>query len=594
MHENRMQEAFSLEVAKKKHGAAVDDVEKFQVDRIHQLKTALYLQQGLAFACSSGRNQEVDRLIRGYHVFFNPSSKDITCKYQASKNGIANRSCFANIDSVSCTDMNTMLLPSRSGLADNTQISTVRTADDPSDCKLFIDIGIYKFSKTTLTTFAGFWPSSHRRQLLIMPRDDASTRFFMMLKPNYVCVGNSQVYYVHWGSWTGRDAWYYTSWDKLRPNVVLTLVPVSGAIDNRRLPIDIVASNGWSREMIKYRKTPVTAPVPKDRTVEMVVYFPQFQQMNETMLRSPSSVMNVRMVLNQKRVERILRPDNLVALGASWQPGWKYVFVWANNGANQWRIPALLNGACSVNLSNDIVTMCVSSESATVVYRATMRAPMKPFVMGPEYFREAKDGYSNACMINAAEYATNESSIMDVPAKLESWDLPILRQNEVLLPGQQLVSNNKNLVCRLGYDGNLKVITRTGMQRWTAGVQGARKGGSLTLIGSAIQMDDESGRTYWVSSLKHPVDEMALAPFFLILSDSGDLQVRSYKSGVPVWSSGSSDGFIIEGSFKDASDRYMTMHNAEIKRDHKDMNPWTHYQQYGRIKGYYWPGPQYN
>lgn len=558
-------------------------LESFAVDRIQEVKTAKYLWQGLAHACSSGSRQVIQQLINGYKVFFNPSSNDIVCKYRQGRNN-----CTTHIDTISCVDTNTLMLPSRSGVADHTQLNTLMGPDDTSDCRLYIENGIYKFSKTTVTAFVAFWSAGRNRQFMVMPREDAATRFLMLLRPNYIATGDSQVYWINWAH--GHDARYYASWDKRRPNVVLLLEPVNGYIDDRRNPIDIMVSPGWKHEVMKQRKTSVNAPVPMDKTVDLVVYYPQFQHMNETMLNSPGTIMNVRASFNSAFTS-VVRSGRTAILSGRWQPGWRHVLVGVR-GKGYYRVPALHGGVFCANLANDCLTMSCSSGSSTIVQRVAFSSSIAPVVLS-----RALQNQMHACIMNAAWLATKYAALMDVPAELVPWDQSVLNDTQELHAGQQLVSANKVCVARMGYDGNLTIYVRN-RPRWTTGYTSARANGRVTdasirLNSSTLQMYDGSGRIFWMSALSHPQDRDDLAPFYATLTNSGELQVRSKKSSAPIWSSRNSRGFIIEDSFQAASIRYQTMHYGELNRRHKGMNPWKHYQQYGRFKGYYWPGPVY-
>jgi len=199
--------------------------------------------------------------------------------------------------------------------------------------------------------------------------------------------------------------------------------------------------------------------------------------------------------------------------------------------------------------------------------------------------RDTKDdGYCDASLLNMADVMMKLGT-GDQSNKKASFALPVLDQGANMLPGQHLVSESGQWTCRLTHDGNL--ITTGNGTRWESDTEG-RKAGRLVLnYNSVLSLEDSESNVYWMSSLAAPEDADDLAPFTAVLDDSGDLQVLSRKHSRPIWSSKTSAGVIIESTADAAAKRYAMMNQAHVK----DMDPWKHYQQEGRLKGLYWPGP---
>jgi hypothetical protein len=223
-----------------------------------------------------------------------------------------------------------------------------------------------------------------------------------------------------------------------------------------------------------------------------------------------------------------------------------------------------------------------------------------PTSMSPQ-LASRLSGYDQACVPNLADIAARANCLADAGDGAQSGQLrtvgTALTVSTPLGPGDRLQSANGGFFAVYQADGVLAVVNAVGHAAlWVSGapLQAPSRAGSCTIgayDGIVRLFAAGSVVPYWTSSAAAaPADQ---APFQLLLSDAGALQVVGKFSAEPVWqSSGSSSGLVSMPTCEEARASYAALHSQELALpEHAGMDPWAHYLQFGRTNGWVWPGP---
>jgi hypothetical protein len=208
-------------------------------------------------------------------------------------------------------------------------------------------------------------------------------------------------------------------------------------------------------------------------------------------------------------------------------------------------------------------------------------------------------GYDQLCVPNLADVAARTGCLVDSDGACPSMRTagPALQADAPLAPGDRLQSAGGGYVAVFQSDGDLAVYPANATNSqplWHTATQltSARPGvcavGALDGIVKLYPVG--GGVPYWTSSaVAAPPDQ---APYRLVLGDDGVLRVWGRFGAAPVWSSADSTGVPFMITCEDAGQLYASLHAQELARpENVGLTPWAHFQQFGRVYGWVWPGP---
>jgi hypothetical protein len=211
--------------------------------------------------------------------------------------------------------------------------------------------------------------------------------------------------------------------------------------------------------------------------------------------------------------------------------------------------------------------------------------------------------YTAQCVPNLADIASRNGFLSAeataVGRVARRTDSDVMLSNQPLLPGEQLISVNRQYVAVLHGDCNL-VVYQAGPPRspvWASGTRmpGNATPGSLTVgvDDGVLRLADTTGAVYWQSG---KVSAQMGAPFRLVLTNTGELQVQGPAgAAAPVWSSKSgpnSKGFPSMRTCEQAAAAYKVLRATSMAApQHAGMSPWQHFMAVGKLQGWDWPGP---
>lgn len=616
-HERRMSSAISEEFSS--YDAAVERFEnKAPAALQHARKTAAYLSLGLSQFFSDGSPSAISAAMTKYLIYFHPTASDLTCDFTQ---GIT-ADCLSLIDKISTVDTTTNI--PADVLIDVDRInSAVVKPEKSTDSYVYVLGGVYLMSKVTVRAHAYVWvpdgASAGSPVQLALPRSDFATRLIMLLRPSFVRAGESRLYWVNYGA-AGTDGMSYDSYgDGLSPNAVLSLVPVSNTtVDQATILIQNVVNPSQGGSMFSQKapapKSAAIAPISTSDIVKLVLYYPKY--LTADTQRPPGTRSQVASV-----VARVTPTTKAAVSDASGQTVFSIsranalsdtIAVKTASG-HSIAVPAVGAGVVAATYSyNMIVAACFDAKLTSIrcsrLSGELSYSPAAKQCSGAisSDVAQVLPPYTCQSILNMADVAIRvgglSQSLNDRVSGLTAGKRPdsdTLVAGEELKPGGYLISNNRAFKAILQADCNFVVWNMsTGMPVWATNTSLNTAPGTCEIGGDTgvITLYDSGAprRAYWTSMQpgSKGLVNGTQGEFRLTLTNTGILQVIG-RVGPPVWSTGPGVfGYASMSTCTQASNTYATMYATELSApSNVGKTPWVHYQQIGKLQGWWWPGP---
>ena len=589
-------------------------------------KTSTYLSCGFAQFYSSNSADVRAQSLSNYLLFFQPTEADVVCDFTTIKNDVAS-ACGMQIDTISSPDRMSQIPP---GITSDreTVFAAVQMPLKSIDSEVHILGGIYNFLKTTVRASAHVFTQPGGDLLLCLRRGDLSTRAIMLTRPLYIRAGAAgALYYIDWSA-AGTDGPSYDSFQG-SDNATLRIAPVNlptvDPVDASAFPI-ADAVNEPVPPSLHVQAPPEAAqassyPLSPTSTVAFVIYYLNF-------LKPDQAVGSDRKASIATAVVEV-KPNATKSVAAASGPAALTIDVGApiarfvkasapGSGTDPLQAPALGRGFVIASRTADLMILACVDETRTSI--RVMKLPGGVFEYLPATPSAPLDNnrrlapYTAQSVPNLAEIAASlgclrsdaitfadsnpltTSPVFANSAKVKSVrpDSDVLNGGEALLPGQYLTSNSFTAI----FQPNSELVvynTATNARLWGSNsAMDKTKAGTLEMDSTtgiiSIFGPDRTSAPTWVSSkVAMPRDQ---APFSLRLTSEGQLQVIGLHGATPAWMSGPGvTGSARLSTCAEASQAYQSMHSAEMSTTGAGLTAWQHYDQYGKLASFDWPGP---
>jgi hypothetical protein len=649
-HEGRMVEGFRAEVAQSGADAAADSADfvravedskhkNHSLSRIESFvdlpaakqqarKTQRFLSAGFASFFAADTPWARSIILSKYLLFFHPTAADLKCDFTTIA---TSADCTSPIDSIASTDR-LARIPAAYTTDRDLVLNTVIQPDRSVDNQVYAVGGVYSLLKNTIKARAyifGATSSTLSPVVLCLPRSDYATRLIMLLRPLYVRAGaHSALYKVDYSA-PDTDGMSYDSAHG-SSNATLSLVPVADpAIDAATLSIATVINDSVTSDSIRPPTTAEekltasnsarTFPVQAQPTrIPLVLYYTRYQSPNTGMSAgSESSVATTYLESRPGAVAQVKSASNVPVLTIQCGDALATT-VTVTLGKGGVSVPSFGRGFVIACASfNTLTVACVDSARTFIKVTPLGDAPVSYTPANADSTPAALLGklnpYNSQSVPNLADVALilgqlpADSGLLPGSSTTQSKgaqpntnpgrpETDTLLGGESLLPGQALVSSDGRYRAVFQTDCNFVVFdTAGGLPVWTTGTQMKSMAAGLMQIDAidgVIRLYSASvprGKPYWISSSTPAARDQG--PFSLKLNADGQLQVLGKYGAGPAWISGPGvTGFAMLATCEDASRSYSTLHGADIAK-YPGMTAWAHYQQFGVINGWGWPGP---
>ena len=559
-----------------------------------QRKTSAYLKNGIATFFSTNTDSDVQAALSNYHVFFQPTQSDLQCDFT---NISTPSSCISPVDTISTNDT---AIPVPASIR-STSDYAIGAPNASLDTRVFVLGSVYNISRISINVHCAATPSSTPSKsgastvILALPTKDYATRLLMLIRPTYVRAASSGVAtsMLYWVDWSALDGEIYESNKSVNPssspngtwNTLIKLVQVAGFDQNGIVdpisataplpPID-VAINGGRQVAPIQDPTPLrTMPISVGTTSSIVLYYPKYSIPTPFGPQDPNAktahVATLYASIVTGAFATLADAYGNVVISVSCPGG--------PNGIATVSVPAAGNTTFSVKIpagspayavacaSHDMVTVALVTPNGTTIATQQLVTPLT-------YFPGKKNGlytygggasevkvgnYSSTSIPNYAEIALLLECLHLPPAKplsgvaVESFTTnnEVLMQGESLLPGDSIVSQNGAYAAIYQLNGNLGVYrTSDSANIWDSSESGSSllpnsvagkcslgRDGILKLTAGGLTNTLATSQPYWTSASGGSVPGADQAPFNLIVTDMGKLQVTGKFSATPVWES---------------------------------------------------------
>jgi hypothetical protein len=561
-----------------------------------QRKTSAYLSNGLATFFSTNTDSDINTALSNYHVFFQPTQSDLQCDFT---NISTPSSCISPVDTISANDT-AIPVPASIRSTSDYAIGAPNASLDTRVFVLGSVYNLSRLSinmHCSATPSTAPSKSGASTVILALPTKDYATRLLMLIRPTYIRasslgVAASMLYWVDWNAFDGE---IYESNKSVTPitsangtwNTLVQLVQVAGfdhngivdPISSTPLPTIDVAINGGQRVKPIQDTTPLrTLPISTGTTSSIVLYYPKYSMPTpfgpQDNNAKTAHVATVYASLVTGAFVTLADSYGKVVLSVSCPGGSTSIATVSVPAAGKTtfsvKIPAGSPAYVVACASHDMVTVAILTPDGTTIATQQLVTPLTYFPGKGLYTygggaSEVKVGnYSSTSIPNYAEIALLLGCLPLPPAKplsglaVESFSNSessrnVLKQGESLLPGESIVSQNGSYAAIYQLDGNLNVYrTSDNAHLWDsafgtppsalpansiAGKCTLGSDGVLKLTAGGVNKTLMTSQPYWTSASASGNPPGAdQAPFNLIVTDMGKLQVTGKFSATPVWS----------------------------------------------------------